>query len=283
MKESPLFEKINAAGTLSKNPIKESFVNKENLKLVLIALFGVTAGQGVVCYTSQFYALSFIQNTCHVEFTQSYVVIAVALVLGTPLFVFFGNLSDSIGRKYIMMTGMALAVICYTPIYEHMYELTDISKKKALAEPPKVEYARQPTTTVRFDDGTVMSLVMDSNGVESREVTLSNSGFWMMVFLVFIQLVFVTMVYGPIAAFLVELFPTRIRYTSMSLPYHIGNGVFGGLTPFIATSLYEVSKSESDPSGNPFIGLLYPMAIAIVSVVVGSIFLSNKLKGDIDS
>jgi MHS family proline/betaine transporter-like MFS transporter len=278
-----MFAKIKAEGTISKNPIRESFGKKENLKLVLIALFGLTAGQGVVWNTSQFYALSFIQNTCKIEFVQSYAIIAIALFLGTPLFIFFGNLSDTFGRKYIMIAGMSLAVICYTPIYEYMYDLTDITQKRVLVEPPVIEYSKLAETTVQFQDGTLMTLARMPDGTEKRSIELSTSGFWIMVLLIFIQLVFVTMVYGPIAAFLVELFPTRIRYTSMSLPYHIGNGVFGGLTPLVATSLYEVSKSEADPTGNPIIGLLYPMIIAIMSIVIGSIFLSNKLKGDIDS
>lgn len=297
MSESPLFTKIKAEGKISKNPIKESFGNKENLKLVLIALFGATAGQGVVWYTGQFYALSFIQKTCGVEFVQSNYIIAIALLIGTPLFIVFGAWSDMVGRKKIMMSGLLLAVLLYFPIYKQMYSLTDTTLKQELAAQKsitrsvthneegdtihiaKVErmftdnsYLTETTREVRFKDASKKPTSAETK----KELTLSNSGYWIMIGLVFIQIVLVTMVYGPIAAFLVELFPTRIRYTSMSLPYHIGNGIFGGMTPFIATALFELSKTNSNPSGNPLVGLWYPIGVAAICFVIGMIFLNPK-------
>lgn len=282
MKESPLFEKIKAQGKISKNPIKESFGNKENLKWVLLALFGATAGQGVVWYTGQFYALSFIQKTCNVEFVQGYYIIAAALVLGTPFFLYFGWWSDKIGRKVIMMAGLLFAVILYRPIYKQMYAAADVTNKQIVNESREYTNDNTEVLVTSYADGTVLKQYPQENVIARREVILGNDAFWMMIGLVFIQLVLVTMVYGPIAAFLVELFPTRIRYTSMSLPYHIGNGVFGGLTPLIATSLYELSKSPGNPEGDPFAGLWYPIGVAALSFLIGSFFLSNRLKGDVE-
>lgn len=295
MHESPLFTKLKAEGKISKNPIKESFGKKENLKLVLLALFGAAAGQGVVWYTGQFYALSFLQKTCSVEFVQSSTIIAIALMLGTPFFIFFGWWSDKVGRKFIMMAGLLLAVVLYRPIYKQMYALADVTIKHELPELKSISsdtnIAEGDTVLTKtqahfFSDKTVLNEVTiirtDSDGVVKsdvkREVVLSDSAKWIMIGLIFVQVLFVTMVYGPIAAFLVELFPTRIRYTSMSLPYHIGNGVFGGLTPFIATALYESSKTEALPAGDPFSGLWYPIIVAGVCFVIGMIFLPNKNK-----
>jgi MHS family proline/betaine transporter-like MFS transporter len=287
MDESPLFTKIKAEGKISKNPLKESFANKHNLKLVLIALFGATAGQGVVWYTGQFYAMTFIETTCKVDFVQTRNIIAVALLLGTPLFIYFGWLSDKIGRKMIMMLGMLLAIIFYRPIYKQMYALTDVSLKTEIADSKTitkktevVEDTQHVVTTSiqQYTDGSTFEVELsESTGALPKSAwKLSDRQFWLMVFFVWIQVVFVTMVYGPIAAFLVELFPTRIRYTSMSLPYHIGNGVFGGMTPFIATSLFIASKTETNPLGDPFAGLWYPIGVAAITLVIGMIFLSNK-------
>jgi len=295
MQESPLFTKIKAEGKISKNPIKESFGKKENLKLVLIALFGATMGQGVVWYTGQFYAMTFIEKTCSVEFVQTRNIIAVALLIGTPLFIYFGWLSDKIGRKLIMMIGMLMAVLLYRPIYKKMYALTDTAHQKEIVELKRIEKSRTvnsagdsvvSTSTIHvFEDdnslkqtATHVTLKSGAGGKEEnkKEVILGDKGFWTMTGLVLIQLVLVTMVYGPIAAFLVELFPTRIRYTSMSLPYHIGNGIFGGLTPFIATMLYESSKTEASPGGDPFAGLWYPIIVAAICFVIGMIFLNNR-------
>ncbi|MFZ6000046.1 MAG: MFS transporter [Bacteroidota bacterium] len=293
MDESPLFSKIKKEGKISKNPIKESFGKKENLRMVLIALFGAAAGQGVVWYTGQFYALTFLQKTCQLEYVQSINIIATALVVGTPLFVFFGWWSDRVGRKYIMMTGLILAVVLYRPIYKQMHAMTNVSLKQEMEAARSIEKTTSfndkgetvlsSKTTRVFHDGTQLAETetkTEVNGTLSapeikKSVSLDNDNYWMMVGLIFIQIVLVTMVYGPIAAFLVELFPTRIRYTSMSLPYHIGNGVFGGLTPFIATSLYEYT-------GDPIAGLWYPIVVAAITFVVGMIFLSNKVKTDVN-
>lgn len=304
MSESPLFSKIKAEGKISKNPIKESFGNAENLKLVLIALFGAAAGQGVVWYTGQFYAMTFIEKTCGIEFVQTRNIIAIALLIGTPLFIYFAWWSDKIGRKMIMMAGMILAVFLYRPIYAKMYDIADVTRKTEIPEQKAVEntavHGKESTvdsrkTTRVFTDGSVQTETITTTTAATalsgeatattetkKELILSDDGFYSMIGLVLIQLVLVTMVYGPIAAFLVELFPTRIRYTSMSLPYHIGNGIFGGLTPFIATWLFEQSKTKANPSGDPLAGLWYPIVVAAICFIVGMIFLSNKKKAEVN-
>ena len=293
MQESPLFTKIKAEGTLSKNPLKESFANKKNLGLVLLALFGATAGQGVVWYTGQFYALTFIQKTCNIEFVQSYYIIGIALLIGTPLFILFGSWSDTFGRKYIMLGGMLLAVLTYRPIYKQMFSLADTKQKLEIPElrlvsnTTSIEHGDTvfiQTHQYFYDDESSLKEIIktkDETTEKSKAITLGKTAYYGMILLVLVQVIYVTMVYGPIAAFLVELFPTRIRYTSMSLPYHIGNGVFGGLTPFIATALYEASKTESNPAGDPFAGLWYPIIIASITFVIGLLFLTNKPKGEI--
>lgn len=295
MQESPMFKKIKSEGKISKNPIKESFGKKENLVLVLLALFGATAGQGVVWYTGQFYAMTFLEKTCQVEFVQTRDIIAIALLIGTPFFIVFGAWSDRIGRKYIMMTGMLLAVILYQPIYQRMYHLTDVHQKQELESAKTLTRTRtinapgDTTTLVKvervFSDKTIqtetrMVMLNGESKSLSTEIFLSGTTYWLMIGLIVVQVLLVTMVYGPIAAFLVELFPTRIRYTSMSLPYHIGNGIYGGMTPFIATYLYEASK-EGGKAGDPFAGLWYPILVAAFSFIIGMIFLSNKKRGDV--
>ncbi|HEY5824044.1 MAG TPA: MFS transporter [Cyclobacteriaceae bacterium] len=296
MQESPMFSKLKAEGKVSANPIKESFGKKENLKLVVLALFGATAGSGVVWYTGQFYALSFLQKTCGVEFVQSSSIVATALMIATPFFIFFGWWSDKVGRKFIMMAGLLLAVVLYQPIYHKMYSLADLKVKEERAGQKSIsrstdfteegDTVRTTTQTHIYNDETIVNEITKEISVKDgtkkselkKETLLSQSDNYIMIGLVFVQVLLVTMVYGPIAAFLVELFPTRIRYTSMSLPYHIGFGIFGGLTPFTATFLYESSKSESLPGGDPFAGLWYPIVIAGVCFVIGMIFLPNKSK-----
>ncbi len=291
MKESPLFSKIKKEGKLSKNPLKESFAKKENLKLVLLALFGATAGQGVIWYTGQFYALSFIQKTMNVEFVQSNYIIAIALLIGTPFFVLFGYWSDRVGRKFIMMAGMFLAILFYRPIYSQMLTLSDLTDKTIIgADQPALkltDISLFPASKLetRFTDGTIFTQnfapplhgkVQKVKTVISKELILSRTSFWYLVLLVAVQVIFVAMVYGPIAAFLVELFPTRIRYTSMSLPYHIGNGVFGGLTPFIAISLTAL------PGASPLDGLWYPILIGSICLITGMLFIKNKPETVVD-
>jgi MFS family permease len=272
--ESPLFAQMKKEGKTSTNPIKESFANKENLKLVLIALFGAAMGQGVVWYTGQFYALSFLQKTMNIEFVQSNIIIAIALLLGTPFFIYFGSLSDRIGRKKIMLTGMLLAALAYYPIYQVMDNIGNIKLKTEQTELFKIESSSakndagemvSKTTRVHsYTDGSTLKETGDK-----KELTVSRLNITYLVLLIFIQVLFVTMVYAPIAAFLVELFPTRIRYTSMSLPYHIGNGVFGGLLPTISTILVT-------NSGNHLAGLIYPISIAVICFIVGIIYLKDK-------
>ncbi|GAB3256838.1 MFS transporter [Larkinella harenae] len=290
MSESPVFQKIKKEGKISSNPLKESFGKKDNLKMVLLALFGATAGQGVIWYTGQFYALSFIQKICNVEFAQSNYIIALALLVATPFFVIFGGLSDRIGRRNIMLAGMLLGVLTYRPIYKAMYSLADVNQKfeetfrrsletKQERIGDSKEFRVTNATVYYYDDGTVYREIKPQPGSGSttvtKEVTLGDEAFWLMTVLVLVQVLYVTMVYGPIAAFLVELFPTRIRYTSMSLPYHIGNGVFGGLTPFIATSLVETAKKTDSPDAYLH-GLWYPIGIALICFVIGVLYIDRK-------
>jgi MFS family permease len=281
MKESPLFAKLKAEGKVSKNPIKESFGKRENLIMVLIALFGATAGQGVVWYTGQFYAMTFIEKTCQVDFVQTRDIIAIALLIGTPFFIVFGAWSDRVGRKYIMMVGMILAVFLYRPIYREMMNLSDLKQKVELTEQrveESVPNADNSTTKVIqrkvYADETLATVTLIDGKEVKQEVLLGNISYWIMIALVTVQVLLVTMVYGPIAAFLVELFPTRIRYTSMSLPYHIGNGIFGGLTPFIATYL-------SGAFNDPLAGLWYPIVVAAICFVIGMLLLSNKRRAEV--
>jgi MFS family permease len=226
LKESPLFSRLKASGKTSSRPIRDSLGSRSNWKLMILALFGATAGQAVVWYTGQFYALFFLQTVLKVEFVTANIIVAVALLLGTPLFIVFGALSDRIGRKRVMMSGCLIAAISYFPIYRAM---------GYFAEDPH--------------NPNVVALTI----------------------LIFIQVVFVTMVYGPIAAFLVELFPAKIRYTSMSLPYHLGNGWFGGFTPLIASSLVAMT-------GYNYAGLAFPIAVALMTFVVGTLYLKETHK-----
>jgi MHS family proline/betaine transporter-like MFS transporter len=297
MAESPLFAKIKKEGKISSNPLKESFANKRNLKMVLLALFAAVMGQGVVWYTGQFYAQTFIERTMSVEFEQVRYILCVAILLATPFFLVFGAWSDKIGRKTIMLGGMLLAILTYRPIYKAMYSYSDTALKTEIAEKSSTGTAISvnaagdstlTTTTVKaYTDGSTLKTVKKETKLAdagkpapkpetTKTLWLSSGGFWMIMFLIFIQILYVTMVYGPIAAFLVELFPTRIRYTSMSLPYHIGNGIFGGLTPFIATRLFDASKTADNPSGDPYVGLWYPILIAGVCFVIGLLYLPNK-------
>jgi MFS family permease len=266
MKESPIFQHIKTAGMTSAKPLKEAFTKWPNLKRVLISLFGATAGQGVVWYTGQFYALFFLQTVLKVNGTSANYVIAIALLLGMPFFVFFGALSDRIGRKKIMMAGCLIAALSYIPIYQAMQSVVGSNVVTA--------------SSVRSADTGAISLTPQTivNGAlqPAKEVLpyttfeglIANPVAWKLILLVFIQVIFVTMVYGPIAAYLVEAFPAKIRYTSLSLPYHIGNGVFGGLMPLIG--LYVVAQT-----GNIYAGLYYPIIVAAITFVVGSLLLKE--------
>jgi MFS family permease len=221
LKESPLFTQLKSEGKTSTAPLRDSFGNRRNWRVILLVLFGATAGQAVVWYTGQFYALIFLQKSLAVDFVKANIIVAVALAMGTPFFIVFGALSDRIGRKKVMMAGNLIAALSYYPIYQAMHA------------------ASAPLQPV------IMTL------------------------LVFVQVVFVTMVYGPIAAFLVEAFPAKIRYTSLSLPYHIGNGWFGGFTPLIATAMVGAT-------GHMYAGLWYPISVALLTFIVGSLFLKES-------
>jgi MFS family permease len=287
MDESPVFAKAKKEGTTSANPLRESFGNRYNLKFVLLALFGATMGQGVVWYTGQFYAMSFMKTVMNIDSSQVDSLLGIALLLGTPFFIVFGWLSDKVGRKYIMMSGMLLAILFYRPIYKMMYNTTDISYKteitdkitKSIENKNSGDYTL--TTQKVYTDGTTAiekkSYIHNKEAQTSISVTINSSDEWTLIFLVFIQVLFVTMVYGPIAAFLVEMFPTKIRYTSMSLPYHVGNGIFGGLLPAIST--YLVSQAKDSGKTDFYLdGLWYPIIIASVCFVIGMIYIDNKNK-----
>ncbi len=282
MSESPVFEKAKASGKTSANPLKESFGNKYNFKFVLLALFGAVMGQGVIWYTGQFYAMSFMEKTMHVDKEQVDSLMFLALMMGTPFFLFFGWLSDKIGRKWIMMAGMLIAILSYRPIYESMYQSANVSNKTEIVEKrtmaTNIEVDKNPATTRYYTDGTtIITTASSTGGIENAStiVRVGNGVKWHLTWMVFIQVIFVTMVYGPIAAFLVEMFPTRIRYTSMSLPYHIGNGVFGGLLPAVAT--YLVTNAQTSGSEQWYLqGLWYPMGVAAVCLVIGIIYINGK-------
>ncbi len=228
LEESPVFLAMKNQGKGAKAPLRESFVDPANRKLLLLALFGAAAGQGVVWYVGQFYALFFLQNILKVDFKTAYILIATALLLGTPFFIVFGALSDKLGRRKIMMAGCLLSALTLIPIFKGLTYFTNPGLLP-VADPALIN---KPAV----------------------------------VGLLFILVLYVTMVYGPIAAFLVELFPARIRYTSMSFPYHIGNGWFGGFLPLIAS--WMVVKT-----GNIYAGLWYPIAVSVMTVVVSAIWL----------
>jgi MFS family permease len=298
MAESPMYTKLKSEGKTSVNPLKESFGHKANLKMVLLALFGATMGQGVVWYTGQFYAQSFIENVCKVEFDQSRTILIWGILFATPFFVVFATLSDKIGRKWIMLSGMFLAIISYNYLFTSLFNIADAKQKTEIvantkidstfkAIPNSTDSIRKVVTKAYFTDG--MSMVttktdtayattgkITKKPVVAISKTLSSSDYWKMVGIVFILILYVTLVYGPIAAFLVELFPTKIRYTSMSLPYHIGNGVFGGLTPFIATLLTTIYVD------NKIVGLMYPIVIAAICLVIGAVYISNRIDPEVD-
>ena len=247
--ESPLFAKAKATGTTSKSPLRDSFMNPVNRRLVLIALFGVTMGQGVIFYTSQFQAFTFMNATLKLDIVHSSIIMVVAMLLATPLFVYFGSLSDRIGRKRIIMTGMICGAIFTIPLFYGI---------KAFAG-PLTEITPATVDAV----GKAVPAVMKS----------LTPNIPAMIAMVFCLVVFVTMVYGPIAAYLVELFPTSVRYTSLSVPYHIGNGVFGGFVPLIATSIGVWAAAQ--PAGtfakehSSLVGLVYPVTIALICFIVG--------------
>ena len=323
--ESPAFQKMKDEGAQSKAPLKEAFGNWTNGKIAILALLGATAGEAVVWYGGQFYALFFLTQTIKVPAVQAQIMIVIALALATPGFILFGWLSDKIGRKPIMMAGFLLAVVTYFPLFQGITHFANPALEKALAESPvtvvadpaqcsfqlKLTGTEQYTKpcdvaksalvarSVNYNNETaapgapvVVKVGSDSytagtpEFVKSLNDAITKHGYPasadvnqinypMTVLLLFILVVYVTMVYGPIAAWLVELFPTRIRYTGMSLPYHIGNGWFGGFLP--ATVFAIVAAT-----GNIYSGLWYPIIIAAMSFVIALIFLPETKDRDIN-
>jgi MFS family permease len=337
MNESPAFQKMKAEGKTSKAPLSESFGQWKNLKIVILALIGLTAGQAVVWYSGQFYALFFLTQALKVDGPTANILVAYSLILGTPFFVIFGTLSDKIGRKPIIMAGCLLAVVTYFPVFTALTKAAnpDLAAAQAknqvtvTADPAECSFQFNPTGTAKFTSscdiakqvlagasvsyenvaapaGTVASIKIgeaaipsySSKGLPADESKKKDAEFKKAVSddlkaagypskadpakidkvavtaILFYLVLLVTMVYGPIAAMLVELFPTRIRYTSMSLPYHIGNGWFGGLLPTTAFAIVA-------QTGNMYNGLWYPIIIAGVTVVVGTLFIKETKDVDI--
>src|SRR5687767_3300800 len=267
MKESPIFEHLKSGGMTSANPLIEAFTKWQNLKIVLISLFGATAGQGVVWYTGQFYALFYLQSILNLNTTSANYIVAIALLMGMPFFVVFGALSDRVGRKWIIMAGCFLALLTYIPIYKAMQSAAGSNVVTAISQKNPVTGAISLTPQSLDAAGNIVTAPKVLPYTSIRDL-VANPTAWMLILLVFIQVLWVTMVYGPIAAYLVEAFPARIRYTSLSLPYHIGNGVFGGLLPLIGLSVIA-------QTGNIYAGLYYPIIVASVTFIVGSIFLKE--------
>ena len=337
LNESPAFKRMKEEGKTSKAPIKESFGEWGNLKIVLLALFGLTAGQAVVWYTGQFYALFFLTQTLKVEPNAANILIAIALLIGTPCFVIFGSLSDKIGRKVIIMGGCLIAALTYFPVFKAITHYANPALEAAqasapvvvIADPAKCSFQFNPVGTSAFTsscdvvksfmarnsvnykneaapagavakvkigdqeftsfEGTgmpkpefakksaeldkLMTNAIRSHGYPAAADPAKINSFMVVVLLTFL-VVLVTMVYGPIAAMLVEMFPTKIRYTSMSLPYHIGNGWFGGFLPTVAFAVVAAT-------GNIYDGLWYPIIIAVMTLVVGTLFVKETKDVDI--
>jgi MFS family permease len=318
LQESPIFRAMKSQGKGSKAPLTDSFARWPNLKIVLLALFGATAGQGVVWYTGQFYALFFLTLYLKVDYLTTYYLIGLSLVIGTPFFIFFGWLSDRIGRKWIIMAGCLIAALTYVPLFRAMTHYVNPALESYVKSTPITVAASDcsmhifPTPKTRYSDcdkakdfltkgglsftdlpavsgETVVTKIGDielkgwDEGKYKDALKATNSpstidksaiNWGMTLLILVIMVIYVTMVYGPIAAFLVELFPTRIRYTSMSLPYHIGNGWFGGMLPLVATAMV-ASK------GNIYAGLWYPIVVALMSFVIGSLFIRETKDRDI--
>ncbi len=337
LSESPAFSRMKAEGRTSKAPLTESFGHWGNLKIVILALLGATAGQAVVWYTGQFYALFFLQSFLKVDGPTANVLIALSLIIGTPFFLVFGSLSDKVGRKPIIMAGCLLAVLTYFPLFNALTTFANPKLQKAIQTSPvtvvaapgdcglilnltgtakfftacdlsrtylsnsgvnynKVEDASAKVTSVKVGDKTIAAYNgRDANAKEEKArfekevrealnaagypdkadpIPAGSGNWWMIILILTIMVIYVTMVYGPIAAMLVEFFPTKIRYTSMSLPYHIGNGWFGGFMPAIAFSIVAAR-------GDIYSGLWYPILIAAMTFIIGMLFIKETKDVDI--
>jgi MFS family permease len=334
LNESPVFARIKAEGKTSKAPLTEAFGQWKNLKIVILALIGLTAGQAVVWYTGQFYTLFFLTQTLKVDGATANILIAIALLIGTPFFLFFGSLSDRIGRKPIIMAGLLIAACTYFPLFKALTHYTNPALEAATAKAPIVVIANpdecsfqfNPVGTAKFTSscdiaksalskaglnyenvaapagslaeikvGDTVINTYDGKAADAKDqgkafdktlaTTLKTAGYppkadpsqinWpMTVVILTIMMIYVTMVYGPIAAMLVEMFPTRIRYTSMSLPYHIGNGWFGGFLPATAFAIVAAK-------GNIYSGLWYPIVVALITLVIGLLFVKETKNSDI--
>jgi len=255
MRESPIFAQLKSAGMTSAQPLKDAFTKWPNLKNVLISLFGATAGQGVIWYTGQFYALFYMQTILKINVKSANIIVAIALLCAMPFFTVVGALSDRIGRKKLMMAGCLLAVVTYIPIYKAM-------QRAAGNNVVTVKSAKNNVTGAT----TLSAMTTDATGALVPAKEAPDPNMTMLVLLVWVQVLYVCLIYGPIAAYLIEAFPAKIRYTSLSLPYHIGNGVFGGLLPLIG--LWSCAAT-----GNIYAGLYYPMIVASMTFVVGSLLL----------
>ncbi len=295
MTESPLFAKAKAEGKISVNPLKESFGYKSNLKVVLLALFGLMMGLGVVGYSATFYSQTFLIKIMFVDYDQANLIVITAVLLGVPFYVFFGWLSDRIGRKYILMLSLLLATLFFRPIFEKMYQTANLQNKVENTSIRQINIKRAiisatntdsliTTTTLRFyTDGTtcreIKREIITAGKIEKPEIITSikmnGADKWKLIFLNFLLIFIFTMSYGPLAAFLVEMFPLKIRYTSMSLPYHIGYGIFGGMSLVIAT--YLIEKAKVAHIANYYLaGLNYPIVLMSVSFVVGVVYLKEN-------
>ena len=325
LNESPVYQEMKDAGATSKAPLTEAFGNWKNARLVLVALLGAVAGQAVVWYTGQFYALFYLERILKVDGGTANVLIAIALLIGTPFFVFFGWLSDKIGRKPIIMTGCGLAALLYFPLFGALTAAANPALAQAQERAPVVVVADPDSCSVQFDP--IGKTTFDKSGCDIAKSALAKAGIPyaneansgpamvrigatevvvadkasfdaalpglletagypaagdtpelnkpLVIAILFVLVLLVTMVYGPIAALLVELFPARIRYTALSLPYHIGNGWFGGFLPTIAFAMVAAT-------GNIYAGLWYPVGVAALTLVVGLLWLPETFRRRID-
>jgi hypothetical protein len=292
MQESPLFQRLNSEDKPSAKPLTGSFGRKTNWKIVLLALVGATMGQGVVFYAGQFYAQSFLETVCHIDFDQSKTMLLLAILLATPFFVLFGGWSDRVGRKWIIMAGMLLAVLTYPFLFRQLLTIPGTEGRTELAARKEIissltfidkskDIIHTSNTISHYDGGLTVTETAKDTIYASGKIpitkplvtssrTVSGADYWKIVGILFLMVFYVTMVHGPGAALLIELFPARIRRTSMSLSDHIGNGIIGGMTPFVATLL------TAAYTGLPLAGLWYPVGVAAVCVIIGVLFIPNR-------